>query len=189
MLLSLQVLYLFAPLLLASALSGLVLRFNLLSVLKRPIDGGASLGGRRIFGDSKTWRGVVVAILGCVIGVAVQKHLIGDRVGRIAVLDYRSISPILFGVALGAAAMVGELPNSFVKRRLAIAPGGTAKGPIRVLFYVWDQIDLLTTAWPVIWIWARPGWRLVAASFVLGLVVHQVVSLIGFLIGARRSAR
>ena len=37
-----------------------VLRFDLLGPLKRPLDGGATLGGHRLFGDNKTLRGALL---------------------------------------------------------------------------------------------------------------------------------
>jgi hypothetical protein len=33
-----------------------------------------------------------------------------------------------------------------------------------------------------------PGWELVLASFVMAPAIHQLVTLVGFLIGARRRA-
>lgn len=132
-----RVLYLFAPLLVSAALSGIVLRFQLLRALDRPIDAGRSFHGERLLGDSKTWRGVVVAVVGSMATVAFQKAVWTYTIW-LAIADYRRLSPVLFGAAMGAGAMLGELPNSFVKRRLGIPPGGTSRGWRSVLFYVWD---------------------------------------------------
>src|SRR6185436_14010166 len=52
--------YLFAPLLGGALAVGLCHRFRWWAALARPIDGGKSWRGRRIFGDHKTIRGVVV---------------------------------------------------------------------------------------------------------------------------------
>lgn len=88
---------------------------------------------------------------------------------------------------MGATA--GELPNSFVKRQLGVAPGATTRGPLRVVFYLWDQLDLLTGTWPLMSLWLRPTSRMIAMSVILGLAIHPLVALIGFLMHARRSAR
>lgn len=180
--------YLFAPLLVATALSGVVLRFDRWKSLRRPIDGGRRWRNVRLFGDNKTWRGVVVAIVGCTLGVAVQMA-IGDRAGGVALVDYHAPSTLLLGFAMGLGSALGELPNSFTKRRIGIAPGASAVGATRAVFYVWDQIDLLIGAWPLVAIWVKPGLCLVAASMGLVLVIHPVISLVGYLIGARRTAR
>jgi hypothetical protein len=184
-----QSLYLLSPLLAAAALSGVVLRGNLLRSLKRPIDGGAALGGRRIFGDNKTWRGIAVAVAGSIAWVVVQKYVIGARAGRLAVVDYEAASAIWLGAALGGGATLGELPNSFMKRRLDIAPGASTRGPLGALFFLWDQLDLLMTTWPLLLFWVHPSATLVLASVALVLAIHPLVALVGYVTGARRSAR
>lgn len=186
-----RVLYLFAPLVVAAALSGLVLRYDLLPALRRPIDAGRTFRGRRWFGDNKTWRGVLVAIVGCVATVSAQKFLFARVAAGLALVPYQAMTLAelaLFGSALGGGATLGELPNSFVKRQLGILPGQPARGALSALFYVWDQIDLLA-AWPLIAFWVRPTPPLVALSVLLVLAIHPLISLIGFVIGARRSAR
>ncbi|MBS1122712.1 MAG: putative CDP-diglyceride synthetase [Deltaproteobacteria bacterium] len=189
MLATLQALYLFGPLLLASALSAIVLKYDLLRSLRRPIDHGWKVRGRRIFGDSKTWRGVVVAVVGCVAGVAIQRAVAGDHLASISLVDYRALDFVPFGISMGIGAMLGELPNSFIKRQLGIAPGKTTTGPLRGVFYLWDQVDLIAGAWLTISPWVRPSPGVVVASFVLAAVIHPTVSLVGYLIGARSSAR
>jgi CDP-archaeol synthase len=185
---TLQVLYLFAPLVLSSALSGIVLRFDLLPALRKPIDAGKTVFGRRLFGDNKTWRGVATALAGCIASVAAQKYMIGPHAGWLAVARYDELNPLLFGAAFGMGAMGGELPNSFVKRQLGVRPGEATSGILAVLFYIWDQIDLLAV-WPFIAFWVRPTLRLVSTSIAVALVLHPLISLIGYIIGARRSAR
>jgi len=184
-----QALWLFAPLLFAAAVSGLVQGRDLLRWARRPIDGGLRLGGKRLFGDHKTWRGVLVAVVCSAAFAAVQAHVVGDAVGALLTVEWRSVPAVPFGALMGLGAMLGELPNSFVKRRLGIGPGKSTTGPWSIVFYVWDQVDLLFGAWVLIGSWVRPSPLLVAASFVLALLVHPLVSLIGWLVGARNSAR
>ncbi len=186
--LSARVLWLFAPLLVSLALAAVVHRWDLVRALKRPIDGGRTFRGKRLFGASKTWRGVAIAVVGSTIAVALQKHVLVAP--SLSLLDYPSVSPIALGVTMGVAAMAGELPNSFVKRQLGIAPGTTAGSPaLRALFWTWDQIDVLTASWPALVPWIRPTLAMVVASVVITLVVHPLVALLGYLLGARKSAR
>ena len=184
----LRVLYLFAPLIVASMLAGIVLRFDLLRSLRRPLDAGKTFHGRRLFGDHKTWRGVVVSVVGCVISTAVQKYVLGDHAGALALVDYRSVNVIVFGASMGGGAMLGELPNSFAKRQLGIDPGKAGSGLVGVIFYVWDQVDLLS-CWLFLFCWVRLTFPLIAVSLVMALALHPLVALIGFLVGARESAR
>jgi hypothetical protein len=185
-----QALYLLSPLLVAVALAAVVQKYELFRSWKVPIDGGRTLGGKCLFGDSKTWRGVAVAVVGCVATVAVQRYLLRDTATGLAVVDYAHVNVGLFGATMGLAAMAGELPNSFVKRRLGITPGTTASGRgLRSLFWVYDQVDLLTLTWPALLPWVRPAPGLVLASFVLALVVHPMVAWLGYALGARKTAR
>ncbi len=183
-----RVLYLFLPLLVSAALAGVVFGFDLLPALRRPIDAGLSFRGRRVFGDSKTWRGVVVAVAGSIGTVALQRAGAAHTVS-LALVDYRGLNPVCFGMAMGGGAMLGELPNSFVKRRLGIPPGGTSRGWRGILFYVWDQVDLLTGAWPLLLAWICPGPLVVVVSFALALGVHPLIALVGYLVRARKSPR
>lgn len=184
-----EFLYLYAPLLLSAAISGIVMRQDWLSFARRPLDAGRSYRGKRIFGDSKTWRGVLVAVTGCILGVAIQRYMIGARAAGIARVDYANVSIVVFGLVMGLTAMLGELPNSFAKRRMNIPPGQTAKGWRAALFYVWDQVDLLMFSFPALSLWARIDLELVVVGFAVTLVLHPTTSLIGYLIGARRTAR
>lgn len=184
-----QATWLFAPLMFSAVVSAVVIERDLLRWARRPIDGGAELGGRRLFGDNKTWRGVITAVVCSAAFAAFQEHVVGDAVGDLLAVDWATVPATLFGGLMGLGAMLGELPNSFVKRRIDIPPGKTTTGPLSSLFYVWDQVDLLLGAWACIGWWVRPSALLVTASFALALLVHPLVSLIGWLIGVRKSAR
>lgn len=188
-LLAAQAVYLFAPLLVSAALAGIVLRRGWLSPLNRPIDGGRSWRGQRVFGDGKTWRGALLSVVGCGTFVPLQRALQPWLPPALQVVDYSSLPPVAFGVALGAGAILGELPNSFVKRRLGIPRGGTRRGALAVPLYVWDQIDTLLGAWPLACLWFSPSLALVAMSFALTLGLHPLVAWIGYRVGARPTAR
>jgi hypothetical protein len=73
------------------------------------VDGGRCFfDGRPWLGPSKTWRGIVTAV----VATALAAWIVG--------LGWA------VGAALGGLAMVGDLAASFVKRRLAIAVSGRA---------------------------------------------------------------
>jgi hypothetical protein len=93
------------------------------------------------------------------------------------------------GFALGAAAMLSELPNSLVKRQLGVAPGAPGHGVGSALFYLVDQVDLLVGAWLVAWPWVAPTPSRVAWSVLFVVVVHQAISGLGARLGMRATAR
>lgn len=180
-----RVSYLMLPLVGGAAVSGLAMRYDLLRPLARPIDGGTRWRGRRLFGDNKTWRGLACAMAGGAATAAAQKHLIGARARRVWLVDYRRINAVTFGAALGAAAIVGELPNSALKRQLGVAPGTLPRGVAGLLCYAVDQVDFLVVFWPVVGCWARPTRSLVLTSVGVAALAHQLISLAGHRIGAR----
>jgi len=185
-----QALYLFLPLLVSVALAAVVQKYDLVRWLKVPIDGGLEIRGRRLFGKSKTWRGVAIAIVGSVSGVALQRYVLEGVARSIAVVDYANTNVLALGLTMGGAAMAGELPNSFVKRRLGIEPGATTRRPVLgAIFWTWDQVDLLLITWPAIMPWVEATAGLVVASFAVALVLHPAIAWIGYALGARTSAR
>ncbi|MFB6160126.1 MAG: CDP-2,3-bis-(O-geranylgeranyl)-sn-glycerol synthase [Haloferacaceae archaeon] len=101
-----------------------------------PIDGGRRLGGRRLLGDGKTWRGTVAGVLA---GVAVATLLdrVAGAVGSVLGVDLVGF-PLAAAVALAAGAMLGDIGASFLKRRLDRTRGQ----PVPVL----DQLDFVVGA-------------------------------------------
>ncbi len=159
--------------------------------LCRPIDRGRSFRGKRIFGDNKTWRGVVAVSLGTAIGFGAQSLLLHRMasIRSVELFDYAFFKSVALGLAVGVAAMLSELPNSFIKRRFEIAPGGVAKGWKRVIFYVYDQIDFLLGAWLALAAAVPVTIERVSLSAVLLLIAHQLMSSAGYALGMRRTAR
>ena len=66
--------------------------------------------GHHIFGPSKTWRGVLLSIIGTSLGA----WLLGLGV--------------YIGALIGLFAMLGDLMGSFIKRRLGMPPSSMALG-------------------------------------------------------------
>ena len=183
--------YLFLPLLVGLALHGFCIKYDILAFLCRPIDQGRSFRGKRIFGDNKTYRGLAVVGLGTAIGFGLQSLLL-HRIASIRgveLFDYALLKSVALGLAVGVAAMLSELPNSFIKRQFEIAPGSAAKGWKVVIFYVYDQIDFLLGAWLVLAIVVSVTIERVLFSAGSLLVAHQLMSSAGYALGMRRTAR
>jgi hypothetical protein len=183
--------YLFLPLLIGLALHGFCIKYDALAFLCRPIDRGRKFRGKRIFGDNKTYRGVVVVSLGTVLGFGLQSVLLHRiaSVRSVELFDYAFFKSVALGGAVGVAAMLSELPNSFIKRRFEIAPGRAAKGWKGVIFYVYDQVDFLLGSWLVLAIVVPvTAWRVLFSAGLL-LVAHQLMSSAGHALGMRKTAR
>ena len=76
-----------------------------------PLDFGvAFFDGRPLFGPSKTFRGILVALLSATAGAPLM-----------------GLDPVI-GLTVAGAAMAGDLFSSFVKRRLNLPPSSQALG-------------------------------------------------------------
>lgn len=86
-------------------------RYLLRSRWDRPVDAGRIFNdGQALLGPSKTWRGVIAALL------------------VTPVIAWLLFLPPGIGLLIAAAAMLGDLLSSFIKRRLRIASSGMALG-------------------------------------------------------------
>ena len=186
-----QISYLFAPLLLGLTAHGVCIRFGWLRFLYKAVDGGALIGGKPVFGANKTYRGIAAMTLGAALGFALQALWLHnyESVRWLELFEYTPAKAIITGTLVGLAAALSELPNSFIKRRLDIAPGQTGLGPVNLLFYILDQADFLVGAWIVLaFVIEVTAWR-VLYSFIFLFVTHQVISFLGYLLGMRKTAR
>jgi len=183
-----QILFLGSPLLLAAIAHGLCIRFDWLSRLRKPLDLGQSLRGKRIFGDHKTLRAPVLYVSFCTLGTMVQTWLQSKDYLPVWLLlvDYEEYS-YLVGILLGLGMAVGELPNSFLKRQMDIAPGKRRGGLLGIAFFLFDQVDLAIGIWVFLFLLISPSWLLVAWSFLLTIVLHIAVSTTGYLLGMRET--
>ena len=112
--------------------------------------------GRRLLGTSKTWRGLIAAILATLL------------------CSFALQTGWFTGLAVGSLAMLGDSLSSFIKRRLAMPPSHMALGldqipesllPIIYLHYLW-QFD-----WQYIWV-------LVLIFTILELMLSRILFLL-----------
>ena len=101
------------------------LRTKLARRFSWPVDGGMEFRGKRLFGDNKRVCGFMalppltaLAFMLLGSGRELLPVAIGDGLWALTAWQYAGL-----GLACGIAFMLAELPNSFMKRRLGIAPG------------------------------------------------------------------
>ena len=170
--------WIFLPALGAPLAHAPVLRWNLMPSLKRPIS-------RWLFGENKTWRGALM-MTGGTVGATVALHRVPTYRQRLP--EPARASPVVLGTLLGGACWLGELPNSFLKRRLGIAPGQQRASPAGVAISIFDQADWVPMAWLLLLpVWAMSV-REAAQVFLLVAAIHVPINLIGYAIGARTAA-
>jgi CDP-2,3-bis-(O-geranylgeranyl)-sn-glycerol synthase len=181
----LEAAWVFIPVIGAALTHGPVLRYDLFRILARPIDGGATFRGRRLLGANKTWRGAIVMGSGVVIAALLLSRAtwFWSRLPA----DIRAAGALPYALLLAVGTVVAEFPNSFLKRQLDIAPGSQRQSVAGVLLSLYDQGDFVLGVWLAL----APIWVMTAAqaaaAFACVAVIHLLVSVVGYAIGARRS--
>ncbi len=176
----LRILWLAFPVMLAAAVHIVVLRLRLFESLKRPLDGGRCLRGRRLFGDNKTVRGAVVMVAVAIGGAMLQGVV---RVPSCELFDYAKANLPGVGLLLGLGFVLGELPNSFLKRQWDIGPG--QRGPW--FFVILDQVDSVAGALAMLaFTWPAPL-RIWVIALVLCSGVHILFNSVFVLVGLKKS--
>jgi hypothetical protein len=178
------------PFVLAGCVHIFVIRRNLLPAFSRlPLDFGLTLRSRRIFGENKTFRGAATMILSIMFWIWIQSVFVRSMswARELAVVDYDRINAIAWGCLLGTGCVLGELPNSFIKRQLDISPGDRAStGMVRALLWCFDQIDSLIGVLAVASIIWTPTLRVVFILFCMALLVHPFGDYVMMRLGIKR---
>jgi len=132
-----------------------------------PIDGGRTLGGDRLLGDGKTWRGTFV---GTAAGALLALGLGYLQPAAVAASGLALPTfPTLVALSLPAGAMLGDITASFLKRRTGRERGAP--------FPVVDQLDFVAGAL-VLTLLVRPAWFLATFTPVVLLAVLVMTPLL-----------
>jgi len=153
-------------------------RLNWLDFLAKPIDGGKLFAGQEIFGSHKTWRGLLVGILGGIIIAGLQAELQITSLGcALSLNDYQQ-NWLVFGFLGGAGALLGDLLKSFFKRRFSIASGSA--------WPIFDQLDFIAGFFLLtFWIF-NPGWLIIVTVFGLTILLHPLTNIVAFFLGIKK---
>lgn len=166
---------------------------GVLESTRKPIDNGQCLpDGKRIFGENKTWKGMIGYVLFNTLFTVLWGFLC--KAASWESLDFfyiRHDNTIAFnlivGVLLGLAYSLFELPNSFLKRRLGITPGKTLKGFFKVFFVFLDQADSIFGCAMVVWLFYDLGLPLYLLYVLIGAGTHIIVNVFLYLAGLRKN--
>lgn len=150
----------------------LVVKKDIFPQLARPIS-------VQLFGKNKTWRGFfylpvtmgIICLVESFIGGPFSKSITSD---------------LLVGMGLGAAYMISELPNSFVKRRLGIASGESVK-KFKVLQLIIDKTDSLAGACIFFALILNLPFSEVLLLFLFSLILHLSVSSLLYIFNLKKS--
>ena len=163
-------------------------KLPILKAIAKPIDFGKNFtDGRRIFGDNKTWKGMLGYILfntlfSVLWGFACKGGALHDL--NFFYQNHENTLPfnLLIGVLLGLGYSLFELPNSFLKRRLDITPGKTVKGFWKVFFIFLDQADSVFG-----WLFYPLGIGLYLLYVLVGAGTHLLLNMMLYFMHLRKN--
>jgi CDP-diglyceride synthetase len=153
-----------------------------------PLDGGARFRGKRVFGDNKTVRGFVVMVPAAAASFALFHTLVTRATPSIAVDLWRldTAGYAALGAWAGLGFMLGELPNSFVKRQFDVAPGMAPPGRAgTALVFVVDRVDSIIGMLVAISLVVPTPWMTWTYVLLIGPGIHLAFSALLYRIGVK----
>lgn len=182
------------PVILAGVFTMLFCSLPILNCLKKPIDGGRCLKDKeRVFGDNKTFKGLV----GYILMNAMFAVLWGEICRYFSYLTNHNflyfshqnsfLYNLLVGVLFGLAYALFELPNSFFKRRMKIVPGKAPKGWQRVFFVFLDQADSLFGCVLVVCMFYQMSIGLYFCYVLVGAGTHILLNMMLYFLHLRKN--
>jgi CDP-diglyceride synthetase len=188
-----QLLYLILPLVLAGFSNMVWMKLPILNFLLIPMDQGKNYkDGRRIFGDNKTWKGFVGMILVTALWLQIFAwiDLLSPAARALSLIPYEQWPHLawFYGAIWGLSYVLAELPNSFIKRRLDIRPGGEAPGWLGQVFKVVDQGDSVVGCLIGMLVFYVPGWSNAFLILVLATGFHYATNVLLYVLGLKKQA-
>lgn len=181
----LKILIFAIPVTFAAILHMVAVRFNLFSSLKIPLDFGKTYRGKRLFGDSKTYRGVVLMMLLSILGVYLLELLcfLSEDVKALNILRFDQYPGFFYGTLFGMGYTLAELPNSFFKRQMDIPEGK----PGNLLNVFLDQFDSIAGCLLLTFPFCDMTWSFVVYGCLVFIGLHLFFNFTLYLIGVRKN--
>lgn len=183
--------------LIPTVLAGIVVmiwcKLPILKAIAKPIDCGKNfLDGKRLFGDNKTWKGMLGYLIfntlfSVLWGLVCTNQSLGSLNFFYQYHENTLTFNLLIGVLLGLGYSLFELPNSFLKRRLDITPGKTLKGFWKVFFVFLDQADSVFGVALVVWLFYPLGIGLYFLYVLIGAATHLLLNMMLYFMHLRKN--
>jgi CDP-2,3-bis-(O-geranylgeranyl)-sn-glycerol synthase len=147
--------------------------FSKIKFLKYPIDCNLKFMGKPLLGKNKTLKGLIMGLFMAILIALIQTYLFKQGYFQsISLIDYNKINPLLFGFIIGLGAVVGDLVESFFKRRIGLKPGQP--------LYFFDQTDWIIGSIIFTLPYYVPSLLMICITLLLGFLLHIIIKNIGF---------
>lgn len=155
----LDILWLYIPALIANGIPVVVAKTPLIHSWNKPIS-------ESIFGKNKTWRGL---LFGTSIAILVSVLFISE-------FD-TTTKKIVWGGLLGTGALGGDLIESFIKRKMGLAPGKALP--------FFDGVDYMVGAILLGLFLHIPDWKSVIFLLLIGPLLSLLANVIAYFLGLK----
>jgi CDP-2,3-bis-(O-geranylgeranyl)-sn-glycerol synthase len=146
-----------------------------LNRLDAPMDFGLEWRGKRLLGDHKTWRGVVLAVLTGIVFAGLEYPLFYKHGHIVPQLSLPRV--LLLGALLGLGAILGDAVKSFFKRQWGVASGRS--------WFPFDQIDYIIGGLLLSSLVVRLSAVQYVVTFLVWFVAHLFGGWVGYKIGVK----
>jgi CDP-2,3-bis-(O-geranylgeranyl)-sn-glycerol synthase len=170
--------WIFAPAAYANMSPVIANNLPFLKGFNTPLDFGKTFRGKRVFGDNKTYRGILSGVVMAIIIVTIEIILARSFSWPSQIsqgIDYTSFATLSLGVALGLGAGLGDAVESFFKRQAEIKPGDN--------WVPFDQIDFMLGAFILSFPLLTLPLSVYLATFIATLLLHPTFNIISWLFG------
>lgn len=181
------------PPILAGILNMIWMKLPILKKIQTPIDCNKNfIDKKRIFGNHKTWKGIIGYLILNIIMMPIWGFICKiTSLGRLNYFYIQNENTLVFnlliGLLLGLAYSLFELPNSFLKRRLDIAPGKTPSGLKKIIFVILDQADSVFGCVLVVWLFYDMTFSFYFIYVALGAITHIILNMILYFLKLRKN--
>ena len=155
-------------------------RIGWLKFLKVPVDFGHKLGQETIFGENKTYRGIIVGTIGGILTAYLQSliYQYHPSTHALFLFPYTGLGWLYWGFLLGFGALLGDLVKSFFKRRLHLKNGKP--------FFPFDQLDFVIGGLLLGAIFYLPPWPQIIVLIVFTPLLHFLANALAYLLKLKK---
>lgn len=151
--------------------------------LAKPVDLGKSYKRIRIFGDNKTFRGLIFGVIFGILAGILLKFLylridfVQEQFDVSKFIDdgYDGFNIIIFSFLISFGALLGDMIKSFFKRRSGIKPGAS--------FFPFDQVDYILGSILFTLLYIQLPVVIYLLYALLYFTLHIIVKYVGYLVG------
>ncbi len=171
-----QAFTLLLPITFAGLLLIICMRKGWLEKLDVPLDGGLKLGRQPLIGKSKSLRSLIVYL---VVATLVTLFLNLSAQVTDLVAPVFLANPFVLGPAITLSYLLGEIVNSFIKRRFGIATSGQASSRwgsrVQSIF---DNVDGIISSGLLFVFIYQVSAEILTTAFILSVLIHLSTDLL-----------